>query len=114
MHMDVEYARLARTLPLPKGAVSAPKANVIENATASYKSPNAGASGGGVSVLFIDFLLKIIKIESNFSLIFSYLHLLTFRRVQHLLTTTSKKVACVNQSKVGAYMHFECVYKTTT
>ncbi|XP_037032409.1 gamma-soluble NSF attachment protein-like isoform X1 [Bradysia coprophila] len=42
-HMDVEYARLARDLQLPKG-MSAPKANVIENATASYKSPNTGAS----------------------------------------------------------------------
>lgn len=42
-HMDVEYARLARDLPLPRGMSTAPKANVIENATASYKSPNAGA-----------------------------------------------------------------------
>lgn len=40
--MDVEYARLARDLQLPKG-MSAPKANVIENAAASYKSPNASA-----------------------------------------------------------------------
>lgn len=42
-HMDVEYARLARDLQLPKG-MSAPKANVIENATASYKSPNSGSA----------------------------------------------------------------------
>lgn len=41
-HMDVEYARLARDLQLPRGISTAPKANVIENATASYKSPNAG------------------------------------------------------------------------
>lgn len=48
-HMDVEYARLSRELPLPKGIVSAPKVNVIENAAASYKSPNATSvsSGGG-------------------------------------------------------------------
>jgi gamma-soluble NSF attachment protein len=38
--MDVEYARLARELQLPKGS-TAPKANVIENAAASYISPNA-------------------------------------------------------------------------
>ncbi|XP_052860021.1 gamma-soluble NSF attachment protein-like [Anopheles cruzii] len=40
-HMDLEYARLARDLPLPKGVSIAPKANVIENATASYISPNS-------------------------------------------------------------------------
>uniref|UniRef100_A0A182PHL0 Gamma-soluble NSF attachment protein n=1 Tax=Anopheles epiroticus TaxID=199890 RepID=A0A182PHL0_9DIPT len=44
-HMDVEYARLARDLPLPKGMAIAPKANVIENAAASYVSPNSGAAG---------------------------------------------------------------------
>lgn len=42
--MDIEYARLARDLPLPKGIVAAPRANVIENAAPSYKSPNAVAS----------------------------------------------------------------------
>lgn len=41
-HMDVEYARLARDLPLPKGVAVAPKASVIENAAASYVSPNSG------------------------------------------------------------------------
>lgn len=46
--MDVEYAILARDLPLPKGGISgAPKANVIENAAPSYKSPNSGGSGQG-------------------------------------------------------------------
>lgn len=45
-HMDVEYSRLARDLPLPKGMSTAPKANVIENAAASYISPNAGSSPG--------------------------------------------------------------------
>lgn len=39
--MDIEYARLARDLPLPRGITTAPKANVIENAAPSYKSPNA-------------------------------------------------------------------------
>lgn len=40
-HMDVEYARLARDLPLPEG-ISAPKASVVrENAAASYVSPKA-------------------------------------------------------------------------
>lgn len=52
-HMDVEYARLAKEIPLPKetsGICSGvPKANVIENAAASYKSPNTGATGGTVS-----------------------------------------------------------------
>lgn len=40
--MDVEYSRLARDLQLPQGMTTAPKANVIENAAAQYKSPNAG------------------------------------------------------------------------
>lgn len=41
-HMDVEYSRLARDLELPKlPATTAPKANVIENAAAQYRSPNA-------------------------------------------------------------------------
>ncbi len=44
--MDVEYARLARDLKLPKGWVSNPKVPVIENATSSYVSP---ASGDGPS-----------------------------------------------------------------
>ena len=39
-HMDVEYARLARDLPLPEG-ISAPKAMVRENAAPSYVSPNS-------------------------------------------------------------------------
>lgn len=50
-HMDIEYAKLANTLPLPRGISTAPKANVIENATASYKSAGGGseegAGGGG-------------------------------------------------------------------
>lgn len=37
--MDVEYARLARDLKLPKGMVQNPKVPVIENATSSYVSP---------------------------------------------------------------------------
>lgn len=41
-HMDVEYARLARDLPLPKGSdLAPPKASVIPGAAPSYVSPNA-------------------------------------------------------------------------
>lgn len=46
-HMDIEYARLANELKLPRGIATAPKANVIENAAPSYVSPNAG--GGAVA-----------------------------------------------------------------
>uniref|UniRef100_A0A1A9UJ22 Gamma-soluble NSF attachment protein n=1 Tax=Glossina austeni TaxID=7395 RepID=A0A1A9UJ22_GLOAU len=42
-HMDVEYALLAREVPLPQG-MPASKADVIKNATASYTSPNADLS----------------------------------------------------------------------
>lgn len=38
-HMDIEYAKLARDLKLPKG-LTAPKATVIENAAPSYVSPS--------------------------------------------------------------------------
>ncbi|XP_055606425.1 gamma-soluble NSF attachment protein-like [Uranotaenia lowii] len=46
-HMDVEYARLARDIPLPKGVSIAPKANVIENSAAPYVSPNSGPGAEG-------------------------------------------------------------------
>ncbi|KAJ8919765.1 hypothetical protein NQ315_006294 [Exocentrus adspersus] len=37
-HMDVEYAILARDMPLPEGLQSPPKASVRENAASSYES----------------------------------------------------------------------------
>lgn len=43
-HMDIEYARLATVLKLPKGMVIAPKAAIIENATASYSSQSGNSS----------------------------------------------------------------------
>lgn len=43
-HMDIEYARLAHELKLPKG-MSAPKASVNPKAAASYVSPNSGEGG---------------------------------------------------------------------
>ncbi|XP_018580251.1 gamma-soluble NSF attachment protein-like [Anoplophora glabripennis] len=38
-HMDVEYAILARDMPLPEGLPVPPKASVRENAAPSYESP---------------------------------------------------------------------------
>lgn len=61
--MDVEYARLARDLPLPKGATIAPKANVIENAAAEYISPNAGGSGAQVRISFFYICFKIFLVQ---------------------------------------------------
>lgn len=40
-HMDVEYARLARDLPLPKGISLPAPSSVRPNAAPSYVSPNA-------------------------------------------------------------------------
>lgn len=42
-HMDVEYARLSKILPLPKGVSieRAPNTGVVENAAASYVSPKS-------------------------------------------------------------------------
>jgi hypothetical protein len=40
-NMDVEYAILARDMPLPEGIAKPPKASVRENAAPSYVSPNS-------------------------------------------------------------------------
>lgn len=45
-HMDIEYAKLARDLKLPKG-MSAPKAPIVENAAASYVSQGGSEAAGG-------------------------------------------------------------------
>lgn len=49
-HMDVEYAKLARDIPLPECSITAPKAAVRENAAPSYISPNT-ATTAAVEVL---------------------------------------------------------------
>lgn len=46
-HMDVEYSRLARDLPLPEGEVPVPKPSVRENAAPSYVSPRALSAAAG-------------------------------------------------------------------
>lgn len=43
-HMDVEYAILARDMPLPEGIAALPKASVRENAAPFYVSPNLQTS----------------------------------------------------------------------
>ncbi|XP_066585859.1 gamma-soluble NSF attachment protein-like [Prorops nasuta] len=45
-HMDVEYAKLARSLPLPQQKYSVPPAGVRANAAESYISPNANKIAG--------------------------------------------------------------------
>lgn len=40
-HMDVEYAILARNMPLPEGITVPAQVKVLENVAASYVSPNA-------------------------------------------------------------------------
>lgn len=40
-HMDVEYAKLARQIPLPQGILSSSKTSVVKNAAPTYMSPNA-------------------------------------------------------------------------
>nr|XP_018904161.1 PREDICTED: gamma-soluble NSF attachment protein-like [Bemisia tabaci] len=48
-HMDVEYARLARDLPLPKGISLPAPSSVRPNAAPSYVSPNAPVTSSGSS-----------------------------------------------------------------
>lgn len=49
-HMDVEFARLARELPLPQPTTVAPKATVRENAAPSYVSPNATSQSASAHI----------------------------------------------------------------
>ncbi|KYQ50189.1 Gamma-soluble NSF attachment protein [Trachymyrmex zeteki] len=49
-HMDVEYAKLARGLPLPQQEYAIPPAGVRANAAESYVSPNASKAGGQATV----------------------------------------------------------------
>lgn len=49
-HMDIEYAKLARDLKLPRGISSNPKSvSIIENAAASYVSASSGGEGSPAS-----------------------------------------------------------------
>ena len=49
-HMDVEYAKLARILPLPQQEYAVPPAGVRANAAPSYISPNANKLTGQATV----------------------------------------------------------------
>ncbi|KAJ8934739.1 hypothetical protein NQ318_022811 [Aromia moschata] len=53
-HMDVEYAILARDMPLPEGLPTPPKASVRENAAPSYESPNTQAEKGVLYPRLVD------------------------------------------------------------
>ncbi|KAG5307695.1 SNAG protein, partial [Acromyrmex insinuator] len=49
-HMDVEYAKLARGLPLPQQEYAIPPAGVRANAAESYVSPNTSKVGGQATI----------------------------------------------------------------
>ncbi|XP_015184620.1 PREDICTED: gamma-soluble NSF attachment protein-like [Polistes dominula] len=49
-HMDVEYAKLARGLPLPQQIYAVPPAGIRANAAESYVSPNANKLIGQATV----------------------------------------------------------------
>lgn len=49
-HMDVEYAKLARGLPLPQQEYAVPPAGIRANAAESYISPNASKLTGQATV----------------------------------------------------------------
>ncbi|KAG7211488.1 hypothetical protein KM043_010760 [Ampulex compressa] len=49
-HMDVEYAKLARGLPLPQQEYAIPPAGVRANAAESYVSPNAARLTGQTTI----------------------------------------------------------------
>ncbi|XP_036146506.1 gamma-soluble NSF attachment protein [Monomorium pharaonis] len=49
-HMDVEYAKLARGLPLPQQEYAIPPAGVRANAAESYVSPNSSKIDGQATV----------------------------------------------------------------
>ncbi len=68
-HMDVEYARLARELPLPQPTTVAPKATVRENAAPSYVSPNATSQSAAaqIDVRFLNRKVVYLTTVSNTS-----------------------------------------------
>lgn len=49
-HMDVEYAKLARGLPLPQQEYAIPPAGIRANAAESYISPNVSKPAGQATV----------------------------------------------------------------
>jgi hypothetical protein len=57
-HMDVEYARLARDLPLPEGVVPVSKPSVRQNAAPSYVSPKAISAATSAEVS--DHIFKVL------------------------------------------------------
>jgi hypothetical protein len=57
-HMDVEYSRLARDLPLPEGVVPVSKPSVRQNAAPSYVSPKAVSAAASAEVS--DHILKVL------------------------------------------------------
>jgi hypothetical protein len=59
-HMDVEYSRLARDLPLPEGVVPVSKPSVRQNAAPSYVSPKAASAAASAEVS--DHILKKLMI----------------------------------------------------
>lgn len=57
-HMDVEYAKLARGLPLPQQKYTVPPVGVRANAAESYVSPNAPkAEQAETEIDYVSFIL---------------------------------------------------------
>lgn len=50
-HMDVEYAKLARGLPLPQQEYTVPPVGIRANAAESYVSPNAPKVSGQATMV---------------------------------------------------------------
>lgn len=72
-HMDVEYAKLARGLPLPQQEYAVPPAGIRANAAESYVSPNVSKpTETEVNMCFI-----IIFYHSRTLFILSIIHYFT-------------------------------------
>jgi hypothetical protein len=72
-HMDVEYSRLARDLPLPEGEVPVSRPSIRKNAAPSYvspKGPSAASGNSEVRAPVSKVSLMVISIISIYTCIF--------------------------------------------
>jgi len=61
-HMDVEYSRLARDLPLPDGEVPVSRPSIRKNAAPSYVSPKAASDDSEVRAPVLKAALMVVFI----------------------------------------------------
>lgn len=83
-HMDVEYAKLARGLPLPQQEYAVPPAGIRANAAESYVSPNVSKPAEAevnmclIAIFFIIIRTYYFITLSDYSLFHYYINDIDF------------------------------------